>query len=135
TPQRAEKLNTALPTRVAHVIRTLLAKNPDQRPHSATDVIAALQDLSAPAVQSAKPARFPRWAIATGLLAAAVLVAAVVVIIRDKNGKEVARIEVPEGGKVEITGDKDGKPAPAPTSADPDRKAAESALSVGGVIS
>jgi serine/threonine protein kinase/Leucine-rich repeat (LRR) protein len=45
--------------------------------------------------------------IAGGLLALAAAIAAVViVIIRDKDGKEVARINVPDGGSVEI---KDGR--------------------------
>ena len=83
--------------------------------------------------------RFPRWAIAAGLLAAAVLVSVVVVIIRDKDGKEVARIEVPKDGTVEIKDGKGGpdigKAPPAPAAvADPDRKAAEYVLSIGGAV-
>ena len=77
--------------------------------------------------------RWKRGAVAAGVLfAAAVLVAAVVVIVRDKNGKEVARIEVPEGGAVEIKNSVDrGKPGAKPVN-DPDRKAAEYVLSIRG---
>ena len=148
TPPRAEKLNTDLSLRVADLLRAMLEKNPKNRPNSATDVITELQDAPAPKEEPTRPARFPRWAVAVGLLAAAVLVAAVVVIIRDKDGKEVARIEVPEGGSVEIKNGKgspditDGKgspdigkepPTPAPAAA-ADRKAAEWVLSVGGTV-
>jgi len=80
----------------------------------------------------ARPAR--RWkgvAVAAGMLLALVAIAATVVIIRDKNGKEVARVEVPEGGSVEI---KDGKLLPVkspakdtakPDASQPHKKAAE----------
>ncbi len=128
TPPRAEKLNTSLPPRLASLLRALLEKNPKDRPDSATEVIAKLHAAPAPKAEPTRPTQFPRWAIAVGLLAAAVLAAVVVVIIRDKNGKEVARIEVPEGGSVEVKNDKGGadigKAPPAPAT-DPHRKAAD----------
>ncbi len=139
TPPRAEELNTDVPPRLAALLRALLEKNPKDRPDSATAVISELQDAPTPApkAEPVRSARSPRWAIAAGLLAAVVFVAAVVVIIRDKDGKEVARIEVPKDGSVEVTPDKkggdSGKP-PAPVVADPDRKAAEWALSINGIV-
>jgi hypothetical protein len=39
---------------------------------------------------------------AAALLLAAGLTAAVVVILREKHGREVARLNVPEGGSVEV---------------------------------
>jgi hypothetical protein len=139
TPPRAEKLNTDLSPRVADLLRAMLEKKPKDRPDSATEVITELQDTPTPKIEPTRPSRFPRWAIAAGLLAAAVLVASVVVIIRDKDGKEVARIEVPEDGSVEIKNGKGGadigKAPPAPAAVvDSDRKAAEYVLSIGGTV-
>jgi serine/threonine protein kinase len=68
-----------------------------------------------------------RALIAAGLLAlAAAITAVVVVIIKDKDGKEVARVNVPDGGSVEVKDDgKAKKDGPKPVVGDAERKAAE----------
>jgi serine/threonine protein kinase len=98
-----------------------------------TEVVEQLAPVLAP----------PRWwqrAMAAALLVAVVGALAaglVVVIIRNKDGKEVARITVPDGGSAEIKEIKqDGgsKPKADPGNVDPDRRAAGWVLSIGGGI-
>jgi serine/threonine protein kinase len=71
-------------------------------------------------------------------LLAALVVAGVVIVIRNKDGTET-RIEAPAGATVTVKG-KDGKTLgkfgpEKPLAADPDRRAAEWALSIGGAVS
>ncbi len=53
-----------------------------------------------PAMSRHKPPRWPLAAVAMASFAAVVL-AAVILIIRDRQGKEIARIELPEGSTIE----------------------------------
>jgi hypothetical protein len=80
--------------------------------------------------------------VAAGFLGfAAMLIAAIIIIVRDKDGKKVAEIEVPPGGKVEIV-DNSGSAKTPPKkepeikiiAGDPDRRAAEYVLSIGGRV-
>ncbi len=80
-----------------------------------------------------------RWRVATAaallLVLAGALAAGIVVIIKNKDGKEVARVTVPEGGSAEIKQDGDsGKRKGDPANSNPDRRAAEWVLSIGGAI-
>jgi hypothetical protein len=83
-------------------------------------------------------ARRRRWRLAPiALLLAlgAALAAGIVVIIKNKDGKEVARVTVPEGGLVEIKPGGDGdKPKADRAGINPDRRAAEWVLSLGGTV-
>ena len=124
-PLTLHEVNPTIPPALSELVMGLLSKDPAGRPASARAVAEALQSVerslptpgpapaaavapTAPAQPVAVPARRrPRrlLAVAAGLLAAAALVAGIVVVIRDRSGKVVARLDVPEGGNVEI---KDG---------------------------
>ncbi len=127
TPPSIETLSPDLPPHLASVIHKLLAKTAADRPTSATEVIESLSGVTAaptspfaalnesgeivrpkPAPTKKLPTRWKRAATAAGLVFAAValVVAAIVVIIYDKDGNEVARINVP-GGKAKIQRDGD----------------------------
>jgi hypothetical protein len=80
-----------------------------------------------------------RWrpALAAALLLGlgGALVAGIVVIIRNKYGKEVAREHVSDGGSLEIREDtKEGKPEAIAKDGEPDPHAAKWVLSMGGWI-
>jgi WD40 repeat protein/serine/threonine protein kinase len=116
-PPSAREVNPTVPVALSDLIDRLLAKEPADRPASAR---AVAEELAA--IAQAKPERVGRgprrhWAVAEALAGAAALVAlSVVVIIRDRHGREVARMEVPEGGSVEIKDERKaaGPPAPKP---------------------
>jgi Leucine-rich repeat (LRR) protein len=77
-----------------------------------------------------------RWRLATAavllLALGGALAVGVVVIIRNRDGKEVGRVTVPDGGSAEIKQDGDkGKPKGNPADVGPDRRAAEWVLSMG----
>jgi tRNA A-37 threonylcarbamoyl transferase component Bud32 len=112
-----------LPSGLSAVLSKLMAKRPGDRFQNATDVVAALQpfcedsaagsvgdrntsnECPAPPTRApSSPKRPPRhiWLIVLGLLFAAAVVAGIVIIVRDKDGKEVGRITVPDGGKFEV---------------------------------
>jgi Leucine-rich repeat (LRR) protein len=74
-------------------------------------------------------------AAAVALLLILGLVAAIIVIIKNMKGEEVARVIVPDGGSVETKKDPDStKPKSDVASCDPDRRAAEWVLSLGGKV-
>jgi eukaryotic-like serine/threonine-protein kinase len=110
TPQRVSELNPDLPPEFADVIMRLLAKDPAERFESAEAVAEAIraietsrvgiahQPLAGAERSDAPVRRRPRWPWAVAAAAAAALFAGIVVIIRDKEGREVARMSVPEGG-------------------------------------
>ncbi len=117
----------------------------------AADPWGDIEDTAAPteavaaSLPEARPAkrRPNRWLLpAASVLGLLIVMAAAVVIIRDKNGKKIAEIEVPEGGKVEIAdGSGPAKPAapisggPAmPAKRDGDRAAAEWVFKMNGYM-
>jgi WD40 repeat protein/tRNA A-37 threonylcarbamoyl transferase component Bud32 len=116
-PQSPRELNPAVPAELSALVMRLLEKDRGKRAESAREVaveIAAIDHAFAavPAPPKVAP-RQPRWLPWT--IAAALLLAipggywvAQIVIIRDRDGKEVARLKVPEGGSAEIVKDKDG---------------------------
>jgi len=130
--RRPETLNAELPPQLASLICKLLEKDPARRPATAMEAIAQLQDVPALTVQPVREKPFrKRLGIAAGFLAAAVIAVAMIIIIRDKNGKEVARFEVPEGGSFGVNDEKPGK---TPELADPNTEIAEYVLSIGGSV-
>jgi hypothetical protein len=118
-PPAPQVVNPDVPADVSDLTMRLLAKEAARRPASAQEVVDALavirrgmgESSSVTAVQRSPLVRVgSRWsdrgwaATVLGLLVLAGLAALAVVIIRDKQGKEIARIEVPEGGIVEVDG-------------------------------
>jgi hypothetical protein len=113
TPAPARALNPDVPAALSDLIARLLARDPAGRPASAREVADALTALPVPAVPLLPPPRRRRWLVAAALACVAGLVALIVVIIRDRQGREVARVEVPEGGSVEVQGGNSNKSAKA----------------------
>jgi serine/threonine protein kinase len=115
---------------MAKPLALLEAAQPEPNPWS---------DLTHDAPRTA-PARRRRWRVAAAaslllLALGGALAAGVVVIIKDRAGKEVARVTVPEGGAAEVKQDGDsGGAKVAPAGVNPDRRAAEWVLSVGGTV-
>ncbi len=114
-PAAPATLVAGLPPRLSTLTMRLLAKTPAERPASAAEVLDELDAIEAadqtqvlppqtqPTVQTA--ARMPRWAAWTLAAAAAALVmllAGLIVVIRDRSGKPVATIPVPPGGTVQV---------------------------------
>jgi WD40 repeat protein len=95
------KRDPTIPGALSDLIVRLLCKDPRHRPASAQEVADALERIrqTLPAEKRSRPRRLA-W-VAAALVAVGVLIATVV-IIRDRSGKEVARIEVTDGGKVEV---------------------------------
>jgi eukaryotic-like serine/threonine-protein kinase len=107
------------------------------RPEEGSPWAELTEVVGQPAPAGAPRRRWRRPAIAAALLLAlgGALAAGVVVIIRNKDGKEVGRFTVPEGGAAEIKSDVDrDKPKAEPAGLDPDRRVAEWVLSVGGTL-
>jgi WD40 repeat protein len=128
TPKPPREINPALSPRMAALIERLLSKDREQRPKTAKDVAEELAAIEREATQSAtdeqtvkleaanRQRKLPgggftrqltlpvrRWLVAASLLLLlGGAVAAIVVIIRDKQGNPIAKIDVPEGGSVEI---------------------------------
>jgi hypothetical protein len=124
-------------------------------PWADIDITDAENPVASPQPQpNAKRRRPLRWPLVAAGLAgvAALIVAGVIIIVRDREGKEIARIEVPEGSKVEVK-DKNvtitpPKTEPKPKEAtkvepkpfdlaaekDPERRAALWVLSIGGTV-
>jgi serine/threonine protein kinase len=114
-PPPVRELNPDIPPALSELVMGLLSKGPASRPASAQAVADALLTVErgpsthgAPtAMHSATRRGRRRWllAAASGLLAMVGLVAGIVVIIRDKQGNEVSRVNVPEGGSADIRDD------------------------------
>jgi tRNA A-37 threonylcarbamoyl transferase component Bud32 len=102
TPPSPASIDPSIPRSLSELIMQLLAKDPKKRPTSAAYVALRLA-----ALEGAAPARHGRrtwWTVAAAALLLAVVgtVAAEIVIrIKDKNGKVVAEVKVPEGGSAE----------------------------------
>jgi WD40 repeat protein/tRNA A-37 threonylcarbamoyl transferase component Bud32 len=106
-PASARAVNSQVPTALSDLIDRLLSKDPAGRPGSARAVAADLGLMAGPqpiAIRGTTSRR--RLAVAAALAFAAAAIALTVVIIRDRQGRELARFEVPEGGSVEIKDDK-----------------------------
>jgi WD40 repeat protein/serine/threonine protein kinase len=110
-PRSARTVNPEVPGALSDLIDRLLAKDPAGRPASAQAVAEALEAMAhvqAAPVLSKRPGR--RLAVVAALaVGCAAVIGLVVVIIRDRQGRELARIEVPEGGSVEVKDDGKGK--------------------------
>jgi hypothetical protein len=124
-PVPPRDLNPELPEAFATLVLQLLAKDAGDRPASAEAVVEALQALEAGlALRPGQETGAQRARLGARLfrvVALAVLLGVgvwlTVVIVRDQQGKEVARFAVPPQGTVEV---RDGQPAPASTKHLPD---------------
>jgi serine/threonine protein kinase len=112
-PKPPRQLKPEVPPLLNDLIMRLLAKNQADRLSSAGAVVATLQaiedDEQRPVVPSTVPARQPRHRrrltpAALALFGMAVLLAAIVLRIRGKDGRDTT-IEVPEGSKVTVEND------------------------------
>ncbi|MEX2287437.1 MAG: protein kinase [Planctomycetaceae bacterium] len=82
---------------------------------------------------------FTRPVVLLGALAALAIAAAIIIVVKDKSGKTVARFEVPDGQSVTIENAAAadgpiGKQPAGPANQDFDRRAAEWVLSLGGRV-
>jgi Leucine-rich repeat (LRR) protein/tRNA A-37 threonylcarbamoyl transferase component Bud32 len=139
-PPPPRQINPDIPKPLADLILQLLAKDPKDRPASARMVAERLEAMEREPVGAAKAAAPPgrRWLIAGAVAAVFLggLIALTIVIVRDKHGKEMARVTVPDGGSVEVKDDGVPKPDAAVKEASPadERRAAEWVRSKGGSI-
>jgi WD40 repeat protein len=114
TPPAPRDVNPQVPTELSEFIMKLLAKDPRQRPATAREVAEKLSLMGDDSrVEPAKPrAARPRRGLLIGLGligVAAAIIAGVIIIVRDKDGKVVAKFEAPDGHKVEVVGTDDTK--------------------------
>ncbi len=116
-PEPAARLNAEVPRELSQLIDRLLAKQPHARPATAREIADALDRL-AHVGNAASVAIRPRNRVMFGIGIAAALLLAFggggytlyqIVIIRDRNGNEVARIQPAKDLKVEVI--PDGKAA------------------------
>ncbi|HET6879681.1 MAG TPA: protein kinase [Pirellulales bacterium] len=114
TPRRPSQINPDIPPALDDLILRLLAKRPNERFASAAEVAEAIRaieaelvernsfrsDGSSPVTQKRNEFRSTtrRWPLVMAAAAAAFILVATVIIVRDKDGREVARVAVPEGG-------------------------------------
>jgi WD40 repeat protein/serine/threonine protein kinase len=128
TPKAACEINLDLPQAFSDLIAELLSKNPAERPASArvvADRIAALERVHVSALPEAgsedqtavlQPVRPPRGRWVARVTVAALLIAAggilasqIIIRIRDKNGKQIAEVNLSGGDGIEATVNIDGK--------------------------
>lgn len=118
SPVPPSEIRPEVPQRLSDFVMHLLAKNPVDRPESAEQVVGELTAirhelaavpaaLTGPKPQMQEPPRGCRNRVVTGLLGFFAFLAAVVVIVRDRDGKPVATIKVPEGKTVVIEVEED----------------------------
>ncbi|MBS0207102.1 MAG: protein kinase [Planctomycetes bacterium] len=115
TPASPKALNPVIPNTLSDLIDQLLAKDRQHRLASAEEVaqrlagIAAEPPRSAPESTAADAGDGPRgphrkrWMLASMASAAVMLLAVVWIVIKDKDGHEVARHQLPEGGQAVIS--------------------------------
>jgi hypothetical protein len=115
TPCLPSQIDPDIPPELDDLIVRLLAKNPDERFQSAQAVAEACgaieQQGPTREEKGAKPdegtgRRRPRWQFVAAASAAFLLVAAIVVIVRDRKGNEIARVQVPDDGSLTVSDDK-----------------------------
>jgi serine/threonine protein kinase/WD40 repeat protein len=134
TPKPPREINPDIPPRLAALIECLLAKDSARRPQSAravADQLAAIErEPATPTATDVRPEpaasrdlnplatapnrRLPpsawRWLVAASVLfLLGGVAAAIVVIIRDKDGKEVARVPLPERGSEAVREESKGE--------------------------
>ncbi len=125
TPRAPHEVDDSVPRALSDFTMRLLAKSPAERPASATEAAAELRRIAQEEAQArtetmtvAKPKPAParpprRRRVLVGLMlagVAAVAVGAIVIIVRDKNGNEVGKLSVPDGGSAQVINDGDKKP-------------------------
>ncbi len=131
-PQRLDEADSETPPGVLPLVGRLLEKNPESRFQTAEEVVQAIEDVRStderPRVASAAGVVPPRKRLlvaASGLLAA-VLLAGIFVIVRDKDGNPIARLFFPDGASADVSREgEEAQPAPvvphpAVVSTDPD---------------
>jgi hypothetical protein len=120
-PPPPSSVNPSIPGALSELIVQLLAKDPRGRPASAAEVARRLATLESASEAAARRGRRTWWTLAVAALLLAVggtLVAEIVIRIKDKYGKPVAEVKVPEGGSVE-TLERPGGTAPAAKEPEP----------------
>jgi len=139
-----ESLKT--PTPAAQPVPVVVAPaQPVANPRADLDAAEPEKPVAPPRPQSTAKRRKPRrWAlVAAGLASlAALILAGVILIIRDREGQEVARIEVKDGNTVEVKDKKvtitppkaEPKPIDLAAEKDPERCVALWVLSIGGWV-
>ncbi|MDA1055343.1 MAG: hypothetical protein O3C40_33395 [Planctomycetota bacterium] len=100
---------TIADTPPTHEVAATITLAPAERP---LKVDRSLRDRNASSHGVTRLLSHPRVLVA-GALAALVLLATIIIIIRNKEGKEVARLEVPDGSQIEITQDQSRMGTPA----------------------
>ena len=115
-PPPPREVNPAVPPALSDLIMRLLAKDPADRPASARVVADELGEADRPA-PAAQPRRNRRWAWPVMVAAVLAVAGGAIIATRNKDGATVSG----EGN------------APV-TIVDPDRRAAEYVLSVGGIV-
>ena len=115
-PVPLRQLNKAIPADLETIVHKAIAKEPDERYATAQEFADDLRRfLNGEPIHARRPSvtlRFSKWSqrnrtLAASLFAAALIggmvVAGIVVVIKDPDGKEVLRGTVPPGGQIEIT--------------------------------
>lgn len=99
TPPPARSLNPSVPAALSALIQALLAKSPMQRPQNAEAVVQQFTS----GTRRTRPRTTPGFTAGLAILMLLV-VAGVIIIIRDKDGNET-KIEVPDGASVTVRND------------------------------
>ena len=116
----AEELDEQTPAEISALVSRLLQKEPDSRFQTADELLTAVDAVESgrkiPQVASAPETARPqqRILLAVAGLFAAVFLAGIIVIVRDKDGKITGWFRVPPGGSVETT--EEMEPATTPES-------------------
>lgn len=126
------------PLELERILTRLVAKRPEERYADAGELVRALEGCShhgprdemveqghrvmPPALPHAEREAYTRRQrlLVAGALAGCTLLAGIIVIVRNQQGKEVGRIQVPDGGSVSVVGEPppdSGKPVEAAPSA------------------
>lgn len=103
TPRPLRTVNPQIPVWFAELVEQLLAKDPAQRPASATEVADRLRARGAAPSTAPQPVRQRPVALRVALAAGFVVGLAAIVIIVQHRGQRV-RIEVPDGAQVRVDG-------------------------------